>query len=117
MRTWVRDLGCGLGALLGAWLAVEARGQDVKPAAEGDTEGVHRMVIHNGPHQSVGYFGRGLSQGEMSSLRDLELAENQAEYARTLLAVKRQYVNSEQLLEPQRRFVQEQLYGQAQTMA
>src|SRR5205085_6800326 len=44
--------------------------------------------------------------------RDLEGAENAAMYAMDLQRLKGQYVASERLLEPERRFIQMALYGQ-----
>jgi hypothetical protein len=67
------------------------------------------MEIYNGPTREVRYYAA--SPGERSTLSDLERAENELGYVKNLEALKRQYVNSERILEPQRRYVQEQLYG------
>jgi hypothetical protein len=110
MRTivvsWVRRLGVLAGVVLGAaGLGVEG----TLPAQEGGQ--AHRMLIQNGSSRTVHYFANGLSEGERITLRDLEQAENKAEYVTDLLALRRQYVHSERLLEPQRRATQEDLYG------
>jgi len=72
---------------------------------------VYRMEILNGSLQTVRYFGTDLTPNETSTLRDLERLENEGTYARNLLALKQEYVNSENLLEPFRRSVQFKLYG------
>jgi len=90
--------------------------QPVKPAARETTApgGVYRMVIRNGATESVHYVaGRDVSPGDAATLRDLEGAENDAMYARDLQRLKMQYVASERLLEPERRFIQSALYGQS----
>jgi hypothetical protein len=68
------------------------------------------MEIIEGPNRTVHYFG-GATAADRRALVDLEVAENDLDYALNLHALKRQYVNSERILEPQRRYVQEQLYG------
>lgn len=70
-----------------------------------------QIEIYNGPVRTVRYVAPSLSPGERAALHDLERAENEAAYADELLALKRQYVADEQILEPQRRIVQQQLYG------
>jgi hypothetical protein len=67
------------------------------------------MEIYEGPNRTVHYFAG--APGDGAALWDLERAENELQYAQDLQTLKRQYVNSERILEPQRRYVQEQLYG------
>src|SRR5438477_5358662 len=96
--------------------AQEKLPQPARPAArEADAPGgVFRMVIRNGPIQTVNYVaGRDVTPGDAATLRDLEGAENAAMYALDLQRLKGQYVASERLLEPQRRFIQAALYGQS----
>jgi len=70
---------------------------------------VTKMEILNGPSRTVRYFGTNLSPGESSTLRELEALENESAYARDLQDLKKQYVLSEQILEPNRRYLQELL--------
>jgi len=101
------------------WLGVLAAGAVLVPAAwsggaraaEGDDTGVHRMTIRNGTVQTVHYFGRNLSSGDQSSLRDLERSENQSNYADGLMALRQMYIRSERELEPYRTTVQRDLYA------
>lgn len=72
---------------------------------------VHRLEINNGVTQTVRYYGTGLTPAESSTLRDLERLENETYYARNLISLKKQYVNSENVLEPQRRQLQYQTIG------
>lgn len=81
------------------------------PEAARPPFGVGQIEIYDGPRRTVRYIAPNLSPGERSSLRDLERAENEAAYSEDLLALKRQYVDSERILEPHRRFMQQQLYG------
>jgi hypothetical protein len=99
--------------------AQEKLPQPAKPAAqETAAPGVHRMVIRNGAIQTVHYVaGRDVSPGDAATLRDLEGAENEAMYAGDLQKLKMQYVASERLLEPERRFIQMALYGQSINVA
>jgi hypothetical protein len=76
---------------------------------------VHQMEILNGASRTVRSFGIGLSTGEAATLGDLDRLENEASFAHDVLALKRQYVLSERLLEPHRRLVQQDLYGRAVT--
>jgi hypothetical protein len=73
--------------------------------------GLGQIEVYDGPRRTVHYVAPGLSPGERSSLRDLARAENDAAYADDLLALKRRYVDSELLLEPYRRSVQQMLFG------
>jgi hypothetical protein len=72
---------------------------------------VGQIEIYNGPRRTVQYVAPSLSAGEQASLRDLARAENEAAYANEALALKRSYVDSERLLEPYRRSIQQRLYG------
>ena len=101
-------------ATIGLLLAAgPAWGQDDKPAADDrPAEGrAYRLEIWNGPSRTVQYVSRGGSPGEMSSLRDLARAENEADYADQLQAMRRMYVTGERLLEARRQRVQPSLYG------
>src|SRR6185437_697485 len=109
-------LGRGLGILLGAVVTTMAHGQQnnapAVPEKAPPPASVHRMVIREGPNQRVHYFTTGnVSSGDRIAAYNLEATENGLTYARDLQRLKQQYVNSERLLEPQRRAVQQQLYG------
>jgi hypothetical protein len=106
MRTSLRILAGSAGVLFG--LAQGAPAQPPRP-------GVHRMEVNNGTQQTVRYFPRGLSPGEVGSLREMEAAENDLGYARNLQGLKRQYVRDARQLEGQRRLVQQTLLGLAYT--
>jgi hypothetical protein len=122
MRTTVTNFGRCAALLLGIALVAAAQGQapeKAPPPKERPTRpappdkvpaGAHRLEIYEGPNRTVYYFGGG-TPAERRNLMALELAENDLTYAQNLHALKRQYVNSERILEPQRRYVQEQLYG------
>jgi hypothetical protein len=105
MRTVLATTAPGLAALLGAALVVPAFAADPPPP------GVHKMVIEIGPNRTVRYISVGLSPGEVGALRDLERAENEANYAEDLQDLRRQYVTDELALAPHRRAVQQRLYG------
>jgi hypothetical protein len=79
------------------------------PAAEGDR--VYRMELYEGPNRTVRYFGVGASPSERAALNDLARAENEMDYVNKLQNLRRLYVNNEITLQPQRLYVQEQLYG------
>jgi len=72
---------------------------------------VTKMEIFNGPSRTVRYFGTNLSPAEASTVRELETLENESTYARDLQTVKREYVRSEQVLEPSRRVYQQVIYN------
>src|SRR5947209_14156390 len=94
--SWFRRLGVLAGVALGAaGLGLEG----TLPAQESGQ--AHRMMIVNGSSRTVHYFANGLSEGERATLRDLERAENEEYYTNNLMALRRQYVHSERLLEPQ----------------
>ena len=105
----------GLGIVLGVVVTSMAHGQqDKAPAApkKAPPGSVHRMVIREGPNQRVRYITIGnLSASDLKAAYNLERAENELTYARDLQRLKQQYVNSERILEPKRRAVQQQLYG------
>jgi hypothetical protein len=85
-------------------------------AAESSPGSVHRMVIEEGPNRRVQYIATGnLSTSDRLAVYDLERAENELAYVRNLQHLKEQYVNSERVLEPHRRIVQQQLYGTQQS--
>jgi hypothetical protein len=82
------------------------------PEAARPPAGVGRIEVYNGPWRTVHYVpGSDASPGERSALNDLARTENEEAYAGDLLALKREYVESERQLEPYRRFLQQQLYG------
>lgn len=117
MRLFPVLLGRGLGIALGVIVTTMAHGQqsNVAPARPEKTPppaGVHRMVIQQGPNRSVHYIVSGnASNDDRVAAYNLERSENDLSYLRDLQALKQQYVNSERTLEPQRRIVQQQLYG------
>jgi hypothetical protein len=115
MRTVLSNVGCGAGVLLGLALASGAHAQAdkaVKPAVgETGRNGIHRMEVFNGGRLTVRYFAGRVSPGESAALRDLERAENEANYVRDLQDLKSQYAYDESLLEPFRNLVNHQLYG------
>ncbi|MGH7173649.1 MAG: hypothetical protein ACRELF_23385 [Gemmataceae bacterium] len=107
----------GLGILLGAVVTTMAHGQQnnapAAPAKAPPPGSVHRMVIREGPNRHVHYIATGnLSTRDREAAYKLERAENELTYARDLQRLKQQYVNSERILEPHRRAVQQELYGQ-----
>lgn len=109
-------LGRGLGILLGAVVTTMAYGQQnnapAVPEKAPSPISVHRMVIREGPNQRVHYITTGnISTGDRIAAYNLEAAENGLSYARDLQRLKQQYVTSERILEPQRRAVQQELYG------
>ncbi len=95
-----------LGVLVGVLLAAPAWAGDKNPR-----DRVFKMDISNGFTHRVRYFGDALSPGESTTLSELERLENTRAYARDLLAAKEQYVTTERILEPHRRYVQRMLYG------
>jgi hypothetical protein len=81
-------------------------------AAEPPPASVHRIVIQEGPNRRVEYIATGnLSTSDRLAAYNLERAENELAYVRSLQQIKQQYVTSERTLEPHRRIVQQQLYG------
>lgn len=103
------------GILLAGALASSVRAADVRPAAAPAGPEVHKMVILNGPTYTTHYFSVGLSTSDQAALRDLESAENNADYAADLQALRRQYVAQELVLAPHRAAVQQALYGRSVT--
>jgi hypothetical protein len=119
MRFLPVSLSLGLGALL-AVAATTAQGQPAQPKAPPPVvaektpppASVHKMVIFEGAHRRVSYIPSGnLSTADTLATYDLERAENELAYVHDLQQLKHQYVHSESIMEPQRRYVQEQLYG------
>lgn len=98
-----------------------ARGKDrgVRPASGErviDRPGtVREMEIYDGARRTVRYFGENLSPSETTMLKEMERLENEGAYTREVLALKRQYVYGERLMEPYRRLVQKNLYGRQTT--
>jgi hypothetical protein len=91
----------GAGLVLGLALAAPAAAQNR----------VHKMDIYNGGSHTVRYFGMGVSPSERSTLRELEVAENEASFVDDLMALKRQYVLDERGLEAQRVQMLRDLYS------
>jgi hypothetical protein len=81
------------------------------PAVARQSADLGRIEIYEGARRTVYYVAAHLSVGERSALQELARAENESAYAGDLLALKREYVDSERVLEPYRRSVQQQLYG------
>lgn len=125
MRPFPVPPGSGLGMLLGLVVAATAHGQSITVAyvaqpraAPAATEAApypasaHRLIVFEGPNRSVHYITAGnVSTADRLAAYELERAENALTYYRGLQRLKQQYINSERILEPQRRYVQEQLYG------
>src|SRR6516164_5493453 len=71
----------------------------VAPEAARPPAGVGRIEVYNGPWRTVHYVAPSdMSPGERSALNDLSRAENEEAYAGELLALKREYVESERRL-------------------
>src|SRR5579871_4127263 len=119
-------LGRGLGIVLGLAVAASAHGQPITvakeaqpkaPAAKGAAvetapASVYKLEVYQGPNRIVHYVPSGdLSTSDRLAAYEMERAENDLAYAHNLQRLKQQYVNSERVLEPQRRYVQELLYG------
>lgn len=123
MRSLPVPLSHGLSLVLGLVVTALAHGQQttapaarqekIPPPQAASSEGsVHRMVIQEGSNSRVSYIVSGnLSAEERAAVFNLERAENDLAYVRSLQRLKTQYVQSERTLEPKRRIVQEQLYG------
>lgn len=102
----------GAGVLLAALMASSLEAQTTRQKSKTRRTGdVKQMEIYSGTTRAVRYFGTGLSPSESSTLREMERLENEAEYTRDLLALKKQYAADERLLQPYRTLVQNQLYG------
>jgi len=69
-------------------------------------DGMHRLVIHNGKTTTVAYFGK-----DEAAARERARRENEAALADDVLAVRRQYVANESVLEARRHAVKMLLYG------
>jgi hypothetical protein len=94
----------GAGLLLGLALTTPLRAQSGQ---------VHKMEIYNGGSITVRYFGVGVSPVDRSSLRELEIAENETGFVQDVMALKRQYVRDEHSLEAQRTRLLRDLYSSA----
>jgi hypothetical protein len=120
-------LGRGLGIFLGIAVAASARGQPITVAKEAQPKApavkgaaveetspgsVSKIEVYQGPNRIVHYVPSGdLSTSDRLAAYEMERAENDLAYVHNLQRLKQQYVNSERVMEPQRRYVQEQLYG------
>jgi hypothetical protein len=114
MRNRLTHVGLMAGLMVCLLLVADTRGQDVKPAdikPAQNSPSVHQMTIYNGPNRTVRYFTTSPSLSEQNALRDLERAENEAQYAGDLLDLRRQLVSSEMALDPARRYMQDIMYG------
>jgi len=102
-----------LGIVLGSLLAMSSQAEDkpIKPLVDDRDSGVHTLTIIQGPNRTVHYFTKSESPSERAALRDLERAENEANYADSLLALRQQYVTNERLMENRRNLVQMAQYG------
>jgi hypothetical protein len=88
----------------------EGKPADVKPA-DLNPNRVYPVEIYSGGTRTIHYITASPSLSEQSAVRELERAENEAQYASDLLALRRQYVSSEQAFDPVRRAMQNALYG------
>jgi len=107
-----------LGVLVAAAAVHAQADRGVRPAAPPPppaNSDVHQMTIFNGANRTVHYFADNakVSPGDSTTLKDLERAENELSYAQNLEALKREYVHSERVLEKERRYVQQMLYGRS----
>jgi len=109
MRRFCTPLLRGAGVVGGLLLAASLYAQST---AQTSRSRVNRMEINNGLNRTVRYFGLGLSPGEDATLREMERAENEANYVMNLQELKKQYVVGERVEEVNRRYVQHLLYGQ-----
>src|SRR5260370_11235943 len=83
--------------------AAPASAQDVKPAWAGDGPAIHRMEILDGRGgRRVQYFYYGLSPSEQAAIRDLELSENELAYVEHLVALRRDFLETQRAIEQQR---------------
>jgi hypothetical protein len=120
-----RPLGCGLGIVLGiVVVAATAHSQTITVARAAQQKAppkaepapppasVHKIVVFDGPNRSVHYVTAGkVTTADRLAANELERTENALAYYGDLQRLKQQYVGSERVMEPQRRYVQEQLYG------
>lgn len=104
-KAWIGSAGCFALAFVATANAQE------KPAVQGPQADFHRMEIYNGPFRMVQFFAAGASAAEQANLREIERSENDAALADQLLALRRQYVANERILENQRRQFQQLLYA------
>jgi hypothetical protein len=100
-----------------AFAVVSAVQAQEKPAVQTTEPSFHRMEIYNGPLRSVYYSAAGASTGERLALREVQRSENEAALADQLLAMRRQSVNDESILQNRRRNVQQLFYGYSSTVS
>jgi hypothetical protein len=98
--------------LLGVVLSASAL-QAQNPPRSTVKPGVYQMELYNGPIRTVHYSSVNASPGEEAAVKEIARLDNESAYAQNLLALKRQYVNSERQLEPYRALVQQDLYGRS----
>ena len=115
MRTVLTQTARAAGILLAGALASAVQAADVRPAVASTGPEVHKMVILNGPTYTAHYFSTGLSDSDQATLRDLERAENDADYAQDLQSLRRQYVAQELAQSAIRDTAQQTLYGRSVT--
>ena len=115
MRTVLTQAARAAGILLAGVMASAVQAADVRPAVAPVGPEVHKMVILNGPTYTAHYFSSGLSDSDQATLRDLERAENDADYAQDLQSLRRQYVAEELVQSANRAVVQQGLYGRSVT--
>jgi hypothetical protein len=93
-----------------AWAgAAQAQAQEVLPPEANPyvKKGrPYRVEVNNGPTRTVQYIGVGLTPDVRLTVRELERVENSAAYSREVLALKRQYVRDEKLVEANRTVAQ-----------
>ena len=125
MNAVLVNMGRGTGIVLGLLLATAAYGQAPTPAPlsrpgvtvekpkqpSNPTGAAHRMEIQNGRNIGIRLFGKDLSPSEMAALRDLERAENEANYADMMADLRYTYLRNELDMEARRHNVQLALYG------
>ncbi len=71
----------------------------------------YRVEVNNGTTRTVQYVGVGLTPDVRQTVRELERVENSTAYAREILALKRQYLKDERLVEANRTVAQEKAYA------
>jgi hypothetical protein len=84
----------------------------VRPVADEGGQSVYKIDVYQGPNRSVHYVTTAdLPSSDRAAIDELQWAENERIFVQQLQRLRQQYVNSERILEPQRRYVQELLYG------
>jgi len=129
MNAVLVNAGRGTSVVLGLLLATASYGQSPmpvplpprpvlveKPKTELKPGTIHRLEILNGGGITVHYYGgKDLAPTELAALRDLERAENEANYAESMNALRNLYVRDEIQMENRRHTVQMALYGTTTT--